>query len=252
MRYLSYAELLRRNDPPSDLSLYELSIFSQNGEDGVLWEILSRLGIHEGFFVEIGASPNESNCLLLADLLGWHGVFLDASARETGELARKYAASPHIVVVNSFVTPDNLEGSFQSANVPLEFDVLSIDVDGNDYWLWRALKKYRPKVVVIEYNSALGADLKLVQHYSATVQPYSPVNFGASVTAMEALGCLKGYRLVHVDTTGTNLFFVQDTDSYALRPHNGQLIRHRVPNYYLYGLRHRGMLDPNFFLENPE
>src|SRR6266704_2814465 len=74
LRYLALAELLSRQvPPPSELTTFELSLFSQNGEDGVMTEILRRLGIRQGFFVEVGASSNEANCLSLADVFGWSG-----------------------------------------------------------------------------------------------------------------------------------------------------------------------------------
>ncbi len=240
IRYLALAQLLaRQKGELADLSLYELSVFSQNGEDGVLQEILRRLGIGRGFFIEIGASSNEANCLLLADVFGWRGLVLEADDEEYANLARKYANSPSVRVVKMRVTRDSLTADFfRSPRVPEEIDVLSIDIDGNDFWVWKGLTYGRPRVVVIEFNSGLDPKAQLVQPY----EPYRPWSggafFGASLGAMRTLAAEKGYRLVHVDLTGTNAFFVRaDLVGDSRFPPEDEVVT-RASNYFLYGFRH--------------
>jgi hypothetical protein len=120
--------------------------------------------------------------------------------------------------------------------VPVELDVLSIDVDGNDYWIWRALMAYSPRIVVIEYNAHWPADVRWVQPYDPERTWQGTDNFGASLGALRSLGTEKGYRLVHTELTGTNAFFVR-SDLAAVMP-APEVVPVRAPNYFLSGGGH--------------
>lgn len=237
IRYLAYGQLLARNGDCKDLTLYELSVFSQNGEDGVLNEIIRRIAVTEGTFFEIGASPNESNCALLADALGWSGVFCDSSAEENAGLRAKYRASSRVQVIDEHVTPANVNGLVHQYLDGDDLDVFSIDVDGNEYWLWQGLGDVRPKVVVVEYNSSTGEADRILRKYDD--RAWDGTNdTGASLRAFVELGKVLGYELVHAESTGVNLFFVRTdlagNDAFV----TGQAVVSRVPNHFLYGLRH--------------
>ena len=239
IRYLALGQLLGRTDKkPIDLTLYELSVFSQNGEDGVLHEIVSRIGAPVRFFVEIGASNNEANCLLLADVLGWQGLFLDADPAEVAQLEKRYWAKREVRAECHTVTGDNISQLLIANDVPQDLSVLSIDVDGNDYWLWKGLTEFRPRVVVIEYNSSLSSDKPWVQPNQPGSVWDNTEDFGASLSALIELAESKGYRLVHAEITGTNAFFVRAdlAENHFLATDQ---ISRRVPNFYLYGLMHR-------------
>jgi hypothetical protein len=237
---LAVAELSRRyagDGPPPPpghgLGTFELRAFSQNGEDGVIAEILRRCGALDGYFVEFGAAQGvENNCAALADLLGWRGLFMEAGEREYAVLERKYRPSDRVATKRTLVTPENAEELFAAAGVPLEPELLSIDVDGEDYWIWTALERYRPLVVVIEYNSGLEPGRRLMQPRGTG--PWSGTSFfGASLAALESLGERKGYRLVHTDLTGSNAFFVR-TDAPGDFPAPDRVLRHG-PNHWLRG-----------------
>jgi hypothetical protein len=241
---LALAELGRRiggdvpgGDAVLDLSRYELRVFSQNGEDGVLAEILRRSGAPGRWFVEFGAGDGvENNCAVLADVLGWHGLFMDAGEAQFARLAHRYAANPRVITARAMVTPEAIDGLLDAHGVPPEPDVLSIDVDGSDYWIWEALTSRRPRVVVIEYNGALEPARRLVQPRDAG--PWDETEFyGASIGALEALGVAKGYRLVHCEMTGNNAFFVRhDLPGDYLPPDE---VPRRRTNFWLEGVRHR-------------
>jgi hypothetical protein len=215
--FLSLSELLRRNAatepfeiPGAGLTPYELRVFSQNGEDGVIAEILRRAGTETRWFVEFGASTGvENNCALLADVFGWSGLFMEGGDYEVARLARKYATNGRVVTRQALVSPDNVEQLFRDAGVPEEFDVLSIDIDGNDYYVWEAITAFRPRVVVIEYNSSLDPERSLVQPPDAGPWDHTTY-YGASLGALRTLGTSKGYGLVYTDLTGTNAFFIRD------------------------------------------
>jgi hypothetical protein len=217
--YLALAELSRRysGDVPEPaaaagrLTPYEHRVFSQNGEDGVIAELVRRVGAPGRWFVEFGGGLGvDGNCLFLADVLGWDGLFIEPAAEWHAKLAAKYEPNPRVRVLPDPVTPANVEALFERGGVPEEPDVLSIDVDGNDYWIWEAIESYRPRIVVIEYNPALDPGRRLVQRLDPSPGAYDGSDdFGASLGALRALGEGKGYRFVHTDLTGTNAFFVR-------------------------------------------
>jgi hypothetical protein len=195
-----------------DLARFELRAFSQNGEDGVLLEIFNRIGVTNRFFVEFGIQSGiEGNCVLLADVLGWSGVFIEADPEFHAQLQAKYAGYP-VRTVRDFVTADRVNEIFRDAGVPEQPDLVSIDIDGNDIYVWDALTEFRPRVVVIEYNSG-------ITEPGPVAQPHDPVrpwagdgSFGSSLEALDVVAARHGYRLAHTDLTGTNAFYVIESD----------------------------------------
>jgi hypothetical protein len=247
--YLALAELVGRHarigrqasDPGiTALSSYELRAFSQNGEDGVLAEILRRVGVAERFFVEFGVeSGREGNCIYLADVAGWRGLFMEAGDGLYRDLQRKYAAENHVQTICARVSTQNIEPLLAQADVPAEPDVLSIDVDGQDYWIWEALESYRPRAVVIEYNSSLDPRRRLVQPDEPGYVWDGTDYQGASLGALRALGERKGYRLVHTELSGVNAFFVRaDLAADDAFPTGDEVAMRGAPNYYQRGMRH--------------
>jgi hypothetical protein len=209
--YTNLAILHERYGAPGGLAPYELRVFSQNGEDGVLAEILHRIGSGGRWFVEFGIGPGlEGTCVLLADVHGWSGLFIEGADDHAAALAEKYRRIDRIRTLQSLVTVENVEQLFAEAGVPEDLDVLSIDIDGNDYWVWQAIERYTPRVVVCEYNGAIDPGLAVTQPYDATGGWDGTEFFGASLGAIVGLGAAKGYRLVHTDLTGTNAFFVRE------------------------------------------
>jgi hypothetical protein len=249
--YQAIAELHRRAErgaaPPLslDLSPYELRVFSQNGEDGVLDELVRRVGTSERpTFVEFGTEGGvQANCVYLADVARWHGHFIEAADDSFAALQAKYEPNPRVVTTKSFVTPEGIDELFGRIGVPAEPDVLSIDIDGHDYWVWEALQAHRPRIVVIEYNGALGRQ-PLVQARDSPPVWNETEYFGASATALAQLGVRKGYRHVYCDLAGLNAFFVRDDladDARFLPPAEVAI---RAPNFRLLGRRHRPGTGP--------
>jgi hypothetical protein len=216
-QYSAISELQRRY-ATADLGAHDLRVWSQNGEDGVLAEILARVGIGDGFFVEFGVEDGlECNTRFLAEVLGWSGVYFEPDPDKFPILSARFANRGDVVTVNEFVMPATVNAQFEAAGVPETFDVLSIDVDGQDYWIWEALDGYRPSVVVIEYNSSLPADERLVEPRGAG--PWDHTSYGsASIGALVQLGRRKGYELVHLELAGVNAFFVQTDHAARFAP----------------------------------
>jgi hypothetical protein len=192
-----------------DLRAFERKVYSQNGEDGILQEILRRVGVRHRFFVEVGAETGqECNCARLALEEGWRGLFLEADPANFARLEARYRPFPAVSCVHACVTSANVEALLRQAEAPPDFDVLSIDIDGNDYWVWAAVERWRPRVVVIEYNAAFPPPRRWVMREDPDHRWDRTSHFGASLASLAALGGTKGYTLVATDSTGVNAFFV--------------------------------------------
>lgn len=198
----------------------EFQVFSQNGEDGILLAILSKLASPAKRFVEIGVEEGlECNSAVLGFVLGWDGVMVEADplrAAAARKLAERMLAgrTNRVDVCHALVTCDNVNEIVRGSPLGL----LSIDVDGMDYWLWKAVDATAAEVVIIEYNASMGPDRSVTVPYdksfSAMKAHASGYYHGASLAALERLGRSKGYSLVAVDSAGVNAFFVHD----AVRP----------------------------------
>jgi len=193
-----------------DLRAFERRVFSQNGEDGIIAEILRRIGSPTRYFVEFGAeNGTEGNCVRLAREEGWQGLFLEADPAKYAALASGYRDAPGIRAVQSRVTDQNIEDLLASNSVPAEFDVLSIDIDGNDYWVWAAIRRWRPRLVVIEYNAAYPPPRTWVMKPNPEHVWDGTTYYGASLASLAKLGREKGYVLVATNSIGVNAFFVR-------------------------------------------
>jgi hypothetical protein len=205
---------------PLHLHHFERSASSQNGEDGLLAEIFSRIGPKDRSLVEIGASDGTENCTRALIESGWHGVWLEAD-QSKALAARRLFGDGRLVVVKSFVDRESILAVLDQANVSATPDLLVIDIDGNDYWIWETVSsRYRPRVVVIEYNAAVGPRRHWVMPYDPNHQWDETSWHGASLTALAALGSRLGYTLIGCDSQGVNAFFVSSSEarSFALRP----------------------------------
>jgi hypothetical protein len=198
---------------PKTITAYGFSAYSMTEEDGILQEIFRRIGPGNREFIDIGAGNGiESNTTYLL-LLGWTGLWLDGSESEVAIARNNFAdqiQSGALEVRQAFITRDNINQLISSAKIiGPEPDLLSIDIDGNDYWIWDALTVVRPRVVLIEYNATFRPPHKVVQEYNPQHRWNSTSYYGASLKALEALGEQKGYHLVGCNFAGVNAFFVR-------------------------------------------
>lgn len=198
---------------PGRLAPHEQRVFSQNGEDGVISEIFRRIGTTNQSFVEFGCGNGIENNSLYLLHRDWTGLWIDGDERLIKSIRRShqdFVDRGALRVVQSMVTAENIQSIFEANGVPAEPDLVSIDIDGNDYWVWQALETFRPRVMVIEYNAFWPADTKWVQKYAPTRGWDGTTYHGASLASLAELGEKKGYRLVHCDLAGVNSFFVRD------------------------------------------
>jgi len=192
------------------INAYERRRSSQNGEDGILHEIFRRIGTTTPFFVEFGVEDGrECNTAALVRA-GWQGLMIEGDPAKFRALSANYADAAGLRVVNAYVTAENIATLLAANGVPRELDLLSIDIDGNDYWLWEALAAYRPRVVAIEYNGAHPPPERWVMTYNPGHRWGDDTYYGASLASLAALGARLGYALIGTDSRGINAFFVRD------------------------------------------
>jgi hypothetical protein len=217
--YLGYREAVLEGRPLPELAETGFRVFSQADEDGMLLFLLAVLGTQRGRFVELGAGDcvTASNCANLALNLGLHGVFVDADAAKI-ELGRSFYAShpdtraypPRTVA--AFLTRENVNDLVRGAGFEGDVDVLSIDIDGNDYWIWDALTAISPRVVVIEVHTEYRLHDVLPDYRPdfdwRVLSEGEPA--GASPVAMTRLADRLGYRLVGSNRYGFNAFYLRN------------------------------------------
>lgn len=179
---------------------FERRVYSQNGEDGLISFIFDQIGTTNRYFVEIGAGDGQECNTRYLKTLGWSGLQIDAEPAP--------GIFPH------FITVENIETILYHRHTPRQFDLLSIDVDGNDYWIWKAIRQYHPRVVVIEYNASLPPGERRTIPHDPNFTWDGTTFFGASLGAMNRLGEQKGYQLIGTDTNGVNAFFVQRSSGF--------------------------------------
>ena len=227
------------NESDLDINLHEKKIYSQNGEDGIIDYIFSKIGTTNKFSVEFGVGNGfECNTVYLQEKKNWNGLMMDYGADQGIQwknIMNKVWSNRNLGLVKNIkkdikfmkkiigrskratqfqldikiekVTSANIQQLFQKYDVPKNFDLLSIDIDFNDYWVWEAIVDYYPRVVVIEYNSSIPPTESKVVPYDSDAIWDGTNYFGASLLALTNLGSKKGYTLVGCDNNGVNAFF---------------------------------------------
>lgn len=218
------------------LNKFEHKIYSQHGEDGILREIFNRIGTTSKTFFEFGAGAGSENNTIALLLDGWRGWWIDG-----GDYVEVYKylfatsiEESKLVVAKKMVTSQNVNSIVNELGISKEIDLISIDIDGNDYYVWQSLEAISPRVVVIEYNAAYPPDMHFLQDES--VPSWNGSNFfGASLYTLNELAKRKGYTLVCCDLIGGNAFFVRDDlvkDKFEFAGDVKKIWQ--TPKYYLY------------------
>jgi len=211
-----------RDVPPADLRAAEARIFSQGGEDGIIQKLIQHLPGIPPTFVEFGVEDyRESNTRFLVLNNYWRGLVLDGSADNIAAIRRQDLYwRQGLDARQAFITRENIGGLLRDAGFGGELGLLSIDIDGNDYWVWEAIEQ-RPWIVIVEYNSLFGSRGQFSVPYdpafNRTRAHHSNLYFGASLAALCALGERKGYVFVGTHALGANAFFVRRDVAVLLR-----------------------------------
>lgn len=207
-----------------DLSEVEFSVFSQVGDDGIIQYLINRLDIENKFFIEFGVQNYlESNTRFLLMNNNWSGLIYDGSDENIRFVQQDYYYWKFNLKARSlFVTAENIESEFERDGVPAEPGILHIDIDGNDYWIWKAIQKVKPVLVIMEYNSGFGDERSITVPYRPDFERYgvhhSGIYFGASLQALCDLAEEKGYAFVGSNSYGLNAYFVRKDKLGSLKP----------------------------------
>lgn len=215
-----YPKLINDKRFPCELNKYENKIYSQNGEDGLILEIFNRIGSKNNTIVEIGIEDGKQcNSANLIKNFGWNALLIESDEKMSKFANIHYEKYKNVEVLNRFIEKDNIKDILKKSKVLNQFckndeiDMLSIDIDGNDYWIWDIInnKILNPRAIIMEFNSGYGLK-PITQPYIKDFNYFENGGyyFGASITAFEILSKKKGYTLVCCDRSGTNLFFVRN------------------------------------------
>jgi hypothetical protein len=231
------AELRQSYADEKRLEVAGYKVYSQSDEDGIIAEIFQRIGTTNRRFVEFGCGNGRENNTSLLLLQGWTGLWMDGAPENETVVRRLWAremADGRLAFQRAFLTPDNIDTLLLGNGLTGAIDLLVIDMDGNDYYMWQTIDAVAPRVVCIEYNAK----------FPPTVDWVMPRNdkhvwdgsdwFGASLSALGKLGTSKGYVLVGCNLTGVNAFFVrsdlaQDLFAAPFTAEN----HYQPPRYYL-------------------
>lgn len=212
--------------------------YSQNDEDGIIQEIFLRIGTTNRTFIEFGCGEGLENNTLYLLLLGWSGVWIDGNPKNIESVNRLHrgALDKNALRAEShMITAENIDDVLSELCEEKQIDLLSIDIDGNDYWVWSALQSINPRVVVVEYNATLRPPVDAVQAYRADTRWNETNYYGASLAALERLGTFKGYALVGCNLNGVNAFFVrQDCLNDRFAPPFTAAHHYMPPNFDLF------------------
>jgi hypothetical protein len=199
----------------TNLTDYEFKVFSQWGEDGIIQYLIKAIEIEHKTFIEFGVeSFIEANCRFLMMKDNWSGYVIDGSSSNIANLRNSYFYWKYqIDAVDAFVTKDNINDLLAKSGFDEDVGILSIDIDGNDYFILEAINTVRPRILVCEYNAVFGARKISVPYdpgFSLTKKHYSNLYWGASLSAMTFIANRKGYSLVGTNSNSCNAFFVRD------------------------------------------
>jgi len=197
--------------PPDCLSSWvcslfgkEYTVFSQNGEDGIIMSILENIDVPEKYYVEFGVQNGmQRNTRYLQARHGWHGLLLDGGFE-----------NPEINLHMEFIAEETIVDLFQKYAVPKNLGLLSVDIDSYDFWVLKNILEagYKPAIIVTEVNSQAAPGMYTIAPANVTGQPYiSPgaFEFGATPELFAALGKRHGYVMVHCESHGVNCFQVR-------------------------------------------
>jgi hypothetical protein len=193
------------------LEPFGFKVYSQNDEDGIIQEIFKRIGTTSKTFVEFGAYDGMENNTIFLLMQGWSGLWIDGDPKKIKKLKQTYdrvIKRKQLHAEGAYITKNNINaliGKYYNG----EIDLLSIDIDGNDYHIWQNIECINPRVVITEYNAKFPPPCCWAMKYDESYWWDGSDKMGMSLQAATNLGNEKGYQLVGTNITGTNAFFVR-------------------------------------------
>jgi len=199
-----------------NLSEYEWGVFSQWGEDGIIQFLIREVEIQNKTFIEFGVEDfSESNCRYLLISSDWQGFVIDGSDENIRQLQNSYFYWRHdLQSMAAFVDKENINELLKKSDFNRDLGILSVDIDGNDYHILKAINVFEPRIIISEFNPYFGTERAVSVPYDPkfcrTEKHYSNLYFGASIRAIEFVLNEKGYTLIGTGMTGSNAYFVRN------------------------------------------
>jgi len=210
------SETVKSKKHIASLSEVEFKVFSQWGDDGIIQWLVNNLEFPNKTFVEFGVENyRESNTRFLMMNDNWSGLVMDGAESNVAQIINseyfwKYTLSAKAV----FIGTDNINRLLSSSGLDKEVGILHVDLDGNDYWIWKEINVISPILVILEYNSVFGIDRAITTPYDKaffrTNAHYDNLYFGASLRALHQLSADKGYAFIGSNSAGNNAYFVRN------------------------------------------
>ena len=199
---------------PRRILAQRFRVSSQNEEDGLTLALINLAGTTNRRFLDLGAGANGGNTGFMAETCGWTGLMADGRAKCAVQLAARFARQG-VDAKQVWLTRDNVNQVVRDHRLDGEIDLLSLDLDGNDYWVWRALDACSPRIVILTFNAAFGAERAVTVPYDPAFDRAANAKvaqwfYGASLAAFEQLGREKSYRLVMVEPKGVHAYLVRN------------------------------------------
>lgn len=204
-----------KNKSIESLADVEFKVFSQFGDDGIIQWLINNLDIPYNTFIEFGVENyRESNTRFLMMNNNWSGLVMDGSSKNIEQIrSSEYFWKYELIAKSAFIDSDNINSLISSADFDPEIGLLHIDIDGNDYWIWKEINVINPVIVIVEYNSVFGKYRSITIPYDKkfirTNAHYSNLYFGSSLNALYKLAGEKGYSFVGCNSSGQNAYFVR-------------------------------------------
>ena len=198
-----------------DLSDIEFQVYSQWGEDGIIDWLITKYPEIPKSFLEIGTQNyRESNTRFLLINKNWKGFIIEADKAAVKDIKSQRIYWKHnLRAINEFITKDNINNIIKGFNIPKKIGLLSLDIDGVDYWVLSKLSALDPSIIVCEYNSLFGQKKSVTVPYKSNFirseEHYSNLYYGASINAFIDLMKKKNYFLIGTNSAGNNAFFVR-------------------------------------------
>ena len=197
----------------------EFKIFSQFGDDGIIQFLIDKLEIDYEYqnFIEFGVEDySEANTKFLLLNNNWSGLILDSSNENIENIKKKiFFWKFELEAIKSFITKENINSIITNSNINRKkIGILSIDIDGNDYWVWKEINVIDPLIVIVEYNSTFGFEKKISipykQDFERSKAHHSNLYWGASIEALKFLAKQKGYKFLTTNSAGNNAYFIKE------------------------------------------
>ena len=228
---------LQAHKASTDLRDHEFKVFSQWGEDGIIQYLVRNVDIRNRTFIEFGVEDFfEANCRFLMMKDCWSGFVIDGSRANMARLRRSdFYWKRQLVGRCAFVDRENIAAILEESGFDHDLGILSVDIDGVDYFVLESLAAWRPRILIVEYNGTFGFTRPVSVPYDAsfhrTAGHWSNIYYGASLPAFAHLAQTRGYSLAGVNSVGSNAFFVRD-DLLSDRVPAVQLAERRVSSVF--------------------